>query len=75
MIGHTWTMTPKGLECIGCGFPDNNFRHDNDDVSIRINEDGIHVRGVDHDKDSTYEIKSKDVDINIDDKGVQIDAR
>ena len=77
MLGKTWTMTAKGLECIGCGLPDNNFGHayEDKDVSIRIDKSGVRVRGIDDKDDTTYNFEGKDVDINIDESGVRIDTK
>jgi len=76
MIDQTWTMTSKGLECIGCDLTDGHMgMRRRDDIRIRINDHGVKVEGVDTEQDSDYVIDSKDVDININEEGVQIDAK
>jgi phage shock protein PspC (stress-responsive transcriptional regulator) len=76
MIGKTWTMTAKGLECVGCDLVDQSISDRQDqDINISINDHGVKVSGVDHQKDSDFVIDSKDVDININSEGVQIDAK
>ncbi len=74
MVGKTWTMTSRGLECIGCNLEDFTGRH-RDDIRIRINERGVDIHGIDVKKDSSYEIDNKDIDININSEGVQIDTK
>ncbi len=74
MVGKTWTMTSRGLECIGCNLEDFTGRH-HDDIRIRINERGVDIHGIDVQKDSAYEIDNKDIDININSEGVQIDTK
>jgi phage shock protein PspC (stress-responsive transcriptional regulator) len=74
MIGKTWTMTSRGLECVGCALPDER-RRDNDDIRIRINDKGVKVEGIENGKDTTYSIDGDDVNINIGNDGVQIDAK
>ena len=76
MVGKTWTMTSRGLECIGCSLIDHGINDgDTDDIRIRIGDNGVQVDGVDHKNDSDFVIDSKDVDININSEGVQIDAK
>jgi len=77
MVGRTWTMTKNGLECIGCNLPDYSGGDEREkDIRIRIGEDGVNVQGVEgHENDSDYVIEGKDVDININEHGVQIDAK
>lgn len=70
MLGKTWTMTPKGLECIGCTLP-NKDKHDRDHVKVRINGEEIDVEEI----NDSVNWDSKDVRININDKGVVIDAK
>jgi phage shock protein PspC (stress-responsive transcriptional regulator) len=74
MLGKTWTMTPAGLECIGCNFPDNNRKWE-DDVNIRINEKGISISGVSSESDSDFTIQGEDVKIRIDEQGVEIKGK
>jgi hypothetical protein len=70
MLGKTWTMTPKGLECIGCTLPDKN-NHDRDHVKVRINGEEVDVDEL----NDSVNWDSKDVRINIGDEGVVIDAK
>ncbi|HMT29737.1 MAG TPA: hypothetical protein PKD91_10690, partial [Bacteroidia bacterium] len=74
MVGKTWTMTERGLECIGCNLPDSNFKNKND-VRIRIDGKGVKVEGNDDASDSSFTINSDDVDIKINSDGVQIDTK
>jgi hypothetical protein len=76
MVGKIWTMTASGLECIGCGFETrNSVGSPNNDVRIRIDDQGVKVQGVDNNKDTTIVIKSKDVDIQINDNGINIESK
>lgn len=75
MAGNTWTMTDKGLECIGCNLDNesDSGNDDNMDVSvgdahIKIDSTGIQIATG---KDT---ILSKNVSINVNDKGVQINT-
>lgn len=73
---HTWTMTEKGLECIGCNLTNDgndNFDTENVDVSvgdanIKIDSTGIRIAT------GTDTIISKNVSINVNGKGVQINT-
>ncbi len=71
MVGHTWTMTNRGLECINCHFEERNTDSDDEDVHIRVNGQEVDINS---DKD-TIDWDNKDVKIRIDDKGVIIDAK
>lgn len=71
MIGHTWTMTEKGLECIGCNLPDQRGS-DNDNVRIRIDGENVNIEDA---KDDTINWENKDVKIRIRSNGVDIDAK
>ncbi|MEO8147996.1 MAG: PspC domain-containing protein [Bacteroidia bacterium] len=74
MTNYTWTMTDKGLKCIGCNLKDNNddddhdINIDNSSTNIKINKNGIQIAT---DKDT---IISNDVHINVDENGVQINT-
>lgn len=77
MVGHTWTMTPEGLECIGCTFKyekRNSRTKRSDDIKIKIDGNGVRVRGV-QDGDSAINVDAEDVDISINETGVSIDAK
>ncbi len=71
MVGYTWTMTDRGLECIGCNLPDENERSKNEHVRIHVNGKDV---SVDADND-TINWDNKDVKIHIDGDGVVIDAK
>lgn len=74
MIGHTWTMTNRGLECIGCNLEDNNdnTNDDNDEnVKVRINGKNVDIQ-TDND---TIDWDNKDVKVKIGKDGVVIDAK
>lgn len=75
MVGHTWTMTPAGLECIGCELKYVKKSNKKDDIRINIGSNGIKVQGVDSGENAEINVDAKDVDININDKGIQIDAQ
>ena len=71
MTGYTWTMTEKGLECVGCNLKNNkeDFSDSGDEsTNISINKDGIQIETG---KDT---IVSKDVKIKVDETGVHIKA-
>lgn len=78
MINHTWTMTERGLECIGCNL-DADFSDDDSqewnggDAHVKIDKRGIHIRAADGKDSITY--KGKDVNIRIDENGVVIDSK
>ncbi len=83
MIGKTWTMTPKGLECIGCNLGDdtNDDSSDsndeswssNDDENVHIRVNGKTVKGK-HNTD-TIDWDHKDIKVHINDKNITIDAK
>lgn len=62
MTGRTWTMTPAGLECIGCGLPIISLDGSEEGVSIVVDENGI---SDETSADSSAEGSVKDVRINI----------
>ncbi len=71
MTGYTWTMTEKGLECVGCNLKNNkeDFSDSGDEsTNISINREGIQIETG---KDT---IVSKDVKIKVDETGVHIKA-
>ena len=47
MGGHTWTMTEKGLECIGCNLTNddnnNDDKNDNDKVDVSVGNANIKI--------------------------------
>jgi hypothetical protein len=78
MVDKTWTMTPRGLECKGCNFSDDDGNNKSDqmdvnDASIHIDKKGVHIKakGI---KDSGS-AEAKDVNISIDENGVVIDSK
>lgn len=73
MLERTWTMTDTGLDCVGCGLPDEN-RHVRKDVRIRINDKDIKVDGVEDGDHPNINIDGKDVKVRINDEEVTIDA-
>jgi phage shock protein PspC (stress-responsive transcriptional regulator) len=76
MVGRTWTMTNRGLECLGCEFIDAHERYGkHDNVRIKIDGKGVKVEGLKDGSDSSFHFDGDNVKINIDDEGVQIDAR
>ncbi len=70
MVGKTWTMTERGLECIGCNLEEINSGKD-EKVNIKINGKSV---SVDSDND-TINWDNKDVKIRINGDGVVIDAK
>ena len=68
MVGKTWTMTEKGLECIGC-----NLSQEDENEHVKINVNGKNV-SIDAVKDS-INWKHKDVKIHFGKDGVIIDAK
>jgi phage shock protein PspC (stress-responsive transcriptional regulator) len=70
MVGKTWTMTERGLECIGCNLEETNS--DNDEkVNIKINGKSVSVDS----GNDTINWDNKDVKIRINGDGVVIDAK
>jgi hypothetical protein len=75
MMGKTWTMTEKGLECIGCiGIEKEkedeiiHFNDGEDDIKVKIGKDGVHIK-IDEDG-SSHDIDA--AQINISEDGVYI---
>lgn len=71
MIGHTWTMTDSGLECVNCNLENKKSKKGNNDVKININGKEVDVEGI----EDTLNWDSKDVKIRINNNGVVIDAK
>lgn len=76
MGGHYWMMTEAGLKCTDYNFendPEANIGNQHKkDVDIQINENGIHINGLD---DSIKkDIEKGDVKVHIDEHGVHIKA-
>ncbi|MBL7923821.1 MAG: PspC domain-containing protein [Bacteroidia bacterium] len=71
MVGHTWTMTNRGLECIGCNLENNTIIHGNEDVQVRVNGKDVDIKS----GNDTINWDNKDVRIKIDGDGVVIDAK
>jgi len=73
MAGRTWTMTPAGLECIGCGLPTlTENDHDEEEVRIVINEKVITDSSM---VDSVLDAELKDVSINVGNGRIQIETK
>ena len=60
MVGHIWTMTERGLECIGCNLQDNSDKDRNEHVRIQVNGQNVKL---DSDND-TINWNDKDVKIH-----------
>jgi phage shock protein PspC (stress-responsive transcriptional regulator) len=72
MIGHTWTMTNRGLECIGCNLEDRTAADIKDeDVKVRINGKEVDIKS----DNDTIDWNNKDVNVKIGKDGVVIDAK
>lgn len=73
MVGHTWTMTARGLECLNCNLDEStSFDYSQDEnVKIRVNGKNIDVRS----GEDTINWDNKDVKIKINGEGVVIDAK
>jgi len=77
MVGHTWTMTSKGLECLNCNLDESNslnynYSTDKDEkLKVRVNGKNIDINS----EDDTINWDNKDVKIKIDGDGVVIDAK
>lgn len=71
MAGKTWTMTPKGLQCIGCALDEvSDTGKENEDVEILINgknADEIQMN-------DSIEIKNENVKIKIGSDGIKINT-
>lgn len=75
MLERTWTMTDTGLDCVGCGLPDEHDVHRvSKDVRIRINDNDIKIDGVDDSGNANINIDGKDVKVRINDEEVTIDS-
>ena len=65
MTGKTWTMTPAGLECIGCGLP----TLEDEDIKNTVKEEGVVIIDekirVKVPSDSTKREEAKDVRIRV----------
>ncbi len=71
MVGHTWTMTNRGLECISCNLESNNSKKSEEDVHVRVNGEDVNLQ-MDSD---TINWDNKDVKIKINGEGIVIDAK
>ncbi|MBK7682459.1 MAG: PspC domain-containing protein [Bacteroidia bacterium] len=77
MVGHTWTMTARGLECLNCNLDEStsinyNYSSDHDEkVKVRVNGKNIDINS----HEDTINWDNKDVKIKIDGDGVVIDAK
>lgn len=75
MVGHTWTMTERGLECINCGFENESGspmeKGNKGEVKIKINGKEMNVNN----SDDSISLESKDIKININSDGIVIDAQ
>ncbi|MFN0187186.1 MAG: PspC domain-containing protein [Bacteroidia bacterium] len=86
MVGHTWTMTSRGLECLNCNLDEStsinyNYSGDNDEfensndkdnnVKVRVNGKNIDINS----DEDTINWDNKDVKIKINGNGVVIDAK
>lgn len=84
MVGRTWTMTARGLECLNCNLDETtsiNYNYDNADeewenendekVKVRVNGKDVDI----HSGEDTVNWDNKDVKIKIDGKGIIIDAK
>jgi phage shock protein PspC (stress-responsive transcriptional regulator) len=72
MVGHTWTMTSKGLECLSCSFnhEENDIINSNGKkVLIKRKRSGIYVNGK---QDSLVITGDDEVKISIDENGIVI---
>lgn len=84
MVGRTWTMTARGLECLNCNLDETtsiNYNYDNageewdnennENVKVRVNGKDLNI----HSGEDTVNWDNKDVKIKIDGKGIIIDAK
>lgn len=73
MVGKAWTMTPSGLECIGCNLPSyGHSSRSHDNVKIKIDGKGVRVKGFSS-KDSLIK-DGEDVNIDISEDGITIES-
>jgi len=75
MVGKTWTMTPNGLECIGCNLHNRGKRAIHKDVNIRIDDKGVKVIGADSEEDTIINLDGQKLDIQINDNGINIKSK
>jgi len=79
MVGHTWTMTARGLECVNCNLDEStSINYQNNDknnlkenVKVRVNGKTIDIDS----EEDTINWDNKDVKIKINGNGVVIDAK
>jgi phage shock protein PspC (stress-responsive transcriptional regulator) len=87
MIGRTWTMTPRGLECLNCNLDgttsiDYNYNNadqdwengngkNNEKVKVKVNGKNINLNS----DEDTVNWDNKDVKVKIDGNGVLIEAK
>ncbi|MBK9399950.1 MAG: PspC domain-containing protein [Bacteroidetes bacterium] len=71
MVGHTWTMTNRGLECANCNFETNSSKSNDDEVKVRVNGEDVNIKV----NSDTINWDNKDVKIKIDGEGIIIDAK
>ena len=74
MINHSWTMTNRGLECIGCNLEDRN-QDNNSEVSVNSGDNKTNIKidknGVVIETENDT-IKADDVHVRIGEKGIDI---
>jgi len=71
MVNKGWTMTPYGLECMGCDLKDFGSRkfRSKDNFKIKIDENGVIIKSTEEDS-----INGEDVNINISSEGINIES-
>lgn len=72
MVGHTWTMTDRGLDCLSCPFDDGDNHiviSNGKKVHIKSRKSGVYVNGK---NDSLIITGNDDVKISIDENGIVI---
>ncbi|HNQ13220.1 MAG TPA: PspC domain-containing protein [Bacteroidia bacterium] len=68
MIGLTWTMTKRGLECLNCDLPERSIygrRSDKYQIDIKSNEGSLTIN-------DSIKVDMDDVKIKVDDEGIRI---
>jgi hypothetical protein len=75
MVGHTWTMTERGLECLSCSFHKDDVEliiKNGKRVLIKSKKGGMTFN---NGNDSLIITKNDDVKISIDENGIVIKKR
>ncbi len=74
MVGHTWTMTDKGLECLGCNLSQEKD-HSGEHVRVRVNGEDVDVKQIYKNGKVKVRVNGEDVDVKTDDDTINWDNK